>query len=58
MHVKEKNRLATYIDPDLKQRLEKLAKSEKRSVSNLLEILIEEACKNFERKEKLKNGEV
>jgi predicted solute-binding protein len=39
----DKIRVSTYIDTDLKKQAEKLAKIQKRSFSNLLEVLLEEA---------------
>jgi hypothetical protein len=39
----DKIRVSTYLDPSLKKQAEKLAKSQKRSFSNLLEVLLEEA---------------
>ena len=53
----DKTRLATYIDKDLKVRLERVAKSQRRSMSNLIEILCEEACNNFEAREKANQSE-
>lgn len=53
----EKTRLATYIDPELKTRLERYAKAERRSVSNMVEIICEQACDEFEASLKEKGGE-
>ena len=39
----DKIRVSTYIDPALKKQAEKLAKTQKRSCSNLLEVLLEQA---------------
>ena len=39
----DKIRVSTYVDPFLKAQAEKLAKSQKRSFSNLLEVLLEQA---------------
>lgn len=44
----DKQRLATYITPELKARLERYAKAERRSVSNLVEIICEKACDDYE----------
>lgn len=44
----DKVRLATYIEPALKARLERVAKAERRSVSNLVEIICERFCDEFE----------
>ena len=39
----DKIRVSTYVDSSLKAQAEKLAKSQKRSFSNLLEVLLEQA---------------
>jgi predicted transcriptional regulator len=39
----DKIRVSTYIDPNLKKDLEKLAKARKRSLSNLIEVICQEA---------------
>lgn len=41
----DKIRVSTYISPELKDLAEQLAKLKKRSLSNLLEVLLEEAVK-------------
>ncbi|MGI0488869.1 ribbon-helix-helix protein, CopG family [Pantanalinema rosaneae CENA516] len=49
----DKARVATYIDDDLKQKLEKLAALEDRSVSNFLERLIKEVVAKAEAEGKI-----
>jgi hypothetical protein len=41
--VTEKRKISAYLDEELKERAEQLAKLEKRSLSNLIEILLQEA---------------
>ncbi|WP_199295700.1 ribbon-helix-helix protein, CopG family [Trichocoleus sp. FACHB-591] len=45
----DKSRVATYIEEELKQKLEKLAALEDRSVSNFLERLIKQVVDQAER---------
>jgi predicted transcriptional regulator len=45
----DKSRVATYIEEELKQKLEKLAALEDRSVSNFLERLIKQVVEQAER---------
>ena len=49
----DKARVATYIDEELKQKLERLAALEDRSVSNFLERLIKQAVDQAEKEGKL-----
>lgn len=49
----DKARVATYIDEELKQKLEQLAALEDRSVSNFLERLIKQAVEQAEKKGKI-----
>jgi cytidylate kinase len=44
----KKARVVAYLEPEMKERAEKLARSRKRSLSNLLEILIEREVLNSE----------
>lgn len=49
----DKARVATYIDDDLKQKLERLAALEDRSVSNFLERLIKQVVEQAEQEGKI-----
>ena len=49
----DKSRVATYIEEELKQKLEKLAALEDRSVSNFLERLIKQIVEQAEREGKI-----
>jgi predicted transcriptional regulator len=49
----DKARVATYIDDELKQKLEKLAETEDRSVSNFLERLIKQVVEQAEKEGKI-----
>jgi predicted transcriptional regulator len=49
----DKARVATYIEEELKQKLERLAALEDRSVSNFLERLIKQAVEKAEKEGKL-----
>ncbi len=49
----DKSRVATYIEEELKQKLEKLAALEDRSVSNFLERLIKQVVEQAEREGKI-----
>ena len=40
------DRVTVYLDPESKKQLEKLAKVKKRTVSNLVSVLIDEAIEN------------
>ena len=40
------DRVTVYLDPESKKKLEKLAKVKKRTVSNLVSVLIDEAIEN------------
>jgi predicted transcriptional regulator len=42
------DRVTVYIDPEVKKKLEKLAKLKKRTVSNLVSVLIDEAIQDAE----------
>lgn len=39
----DKIRVSTYVEPELKRQAEKLAKLQKRSFSNLMEVLLEQS---------------
>lgn len=43
------DRVTVYIDPEVKKKLEKLAKLKKRTVSNLVSVLIDEAIEGAEK---------
>lgn len=47
--VTAKKRISLYLDEELKERLERLAKSRKRSLSNLIESCMEEIAKQAQR---------
>ncbi len=49
----DKSRVATYIEEELKQKLEKLAALEDRSVSNFLERLIKQVVEHAEQEGKI-----
>ncbi|MEP0889915.1 ribbon-helix-helix protein, CopG family [Leptolyngbya sp. FACHB-16] len=49
----DKARVATYIEEELKQKLEKLAALEDRSVSNFLERLIKQVVEQAEQEGKI-----
>lgn len=49
----DKAKVATYIDQELKEKLERLAASEDRSVSNFLERLIKQAVEQAENEGRL-----
>jgi predicted transcriptional regulator len=49
----DKARVATYIDEELKQKLEKLAALEDRSVSNFLERLLKQIIEQAEKEGKI-----
>lgn len=49
----DKARVATYIEEELKQKLEQLAALEDRSVSNFLERLIKQAVEQAEKEGRL-----
>jgi len=49
----DKSRVATYIEEELKQKLEKLAALEDRSVSNFLERLIKQVVEQAEQEGKI-----
>lgn len=49
----DKARVATYIEEELKQKLERLAALEDRSVSNFLERLIKQAVEQAEKQGKI-----
>ncbi|MBD2316704.1 ribbon-helix-helix domain-containing protein [Phormidium tenue] len=51
----DKVRVSTYIEDGLKPKLELLAKVRKRSVSNLIEVLCQEAVDKAEKEGELKN---
>ncbi len=42
------DRVTVYLDPEAKKKLEKLAKLKKRTVSNLVSVLIDEAIQDAE----------
>lgn len=42
------DRVTVYLDPEVKKKLEKLAKLKKRTVSNLVSVLIDEAIEDAE----------
>lgn len=42
------DRVTVYLDPEVKKKLEKLAKLKKRTVSNLVSVLIDEAIDDAE----------
>lgn len=49
----DKARVATYVDEELKQKLERLAALEDRSVSNFLERLIKQVIEQAEKEGKI-----
>lgn len=49
----DKSRVATYLDEELKQKLERLAALEDRSVSNFLERLIKQVVEQAEKEGKI-----
>ncbi|MBD1822911.1 ribbon-helix-helix protein, CopG family [Cyanobacteria bacterium FACHB-DQ100] len=49
----DKARVATYLDEELKQKLERLAALEDRSVSNFLERLIKQVIEQAEKEGKI-----
>lgn len=51
----DKVRVSTYIEDELKPKLEMLAKVRKRSVSNLIEVLCQEAVDRAEKEGELKS---
>lgn len=52
--VTAKKRISVYINEELKERLEKLAKSRKRSLNNLIETCMEEIADKAEEDGELK----
>ena len=49
----DKKKISVYIDEELKLKAEKLAKLEKRSLSNLLEVLLQQAVDKAEEDKRL-----
>lgn len=45
----KKTKLSVYLQPELKNKLENLAKLQKRSVNNMIEFLVEEAVVKVEK---------
>jgi|GEM_PF-955015 predicted DNA-binding protein len=46
-------RVTVYIEPEAKEKLERLAKAEKRTMSNLISVLIDNAIEEAEAKGKI-----
>lgn len=51
--VTKKNKVSAYLDDELKADAEKLAELEKRSLSNLIEVLLQEAVNKAKRENRL-----
>jgi metal-responsive CopG/Arc/MetJ family transcriptional regulator len=53
----DKTRISVYLEPDLKRKAEVLAKKQKRSLSNFIEILVQGAVDEDEQSSKRSEGD-